>query len=235
MNELTKKDETPSYLTTASGRTGFEDIGADDVKMAFMKLAQLNTPEAQPGTKAITGLKPGEFFNNASRKSYGTEPSVIIVGYKRSFTEWQGEGAEAKLVAQYTPAQFAGIEAACKVDEKGRLFYNGNRINDSRNFLLLSAEHPEDGVFQYSATSTAIGAARKWLTLASCYKSAPIYARVWKLSATWTESPSGNYFKLDPPSDLGWTPSALADIAKAAFERGAAIAEAKPEDESVPF
>lgn len=243
-NELTIRNETlPAFLGQTSGPTGFENVDNDCVSIPFLKLAQSNTPQAQRGSKNIPGLEAGMFFNQATGRIYGNNPSIIVLGFFRTFVEWEGEGAEARFVRQMTPTEFdRDIAQSVTKDDKGKsCLPNGNRIVDTRNFFIISAEHPEDGILLYAMTSTAIPASKKWLSMMQSTK-APIYAKIWELGSEFTEDKKGNYFKVTTPADRGFINEVMFEVVKPAFDEvegykssGATIKAAGDEDEKTPF
>ena len=229
-NELQIKDQSvPGFLTQFWGPTGFETVTNDCISIPFLRLAQMNTPQVQPGTDKLPGLEAGMYFNPNTGRIYGKEPKFVILGFYRSWNEWNGEPPDAKFVKQITNEEYQrDYEKNTFRNDKGKIVdRDGNRYIDTRNFFLLSMDHPEDGVLMYPMSSTAIPASKKWLAKATAIRitdsegdlqQAPIWARIWQLRSSFVQSPKGNYFQVADVIDCGWIPDNSVSAIKNAFE-----------------
>ena len=244
------KDLAPSFLGGYSGNTGFENISNDCISIPFLRLAQSNTPQATNGSKDyLEGLVPGKYFNPTTGKIY-TEAEFIILGFFRNFTVWHGEPPDAKFVKSISPEDFiANYQAKTHLNDKGKIVDDdGNRYVDTRNFLVISASAPEDGIMLYGMASTAIPASKKWLAKASAVRvkdaegniaQAPMWSRVWQLKTSFHDEPKGKYWQVSDIQDKGWIPADIAPAVKMAFEEAQgydksriAAVEKAPEDDA---
>jgi len=130
----------------------------------------------------------------------------------------------------------ARYQAKTRNDNGKILDSEGNRYQDTRNFFLLSATHPEDGVLLYPMTSTGIPASKKALAKSSAIKvkdaagkmvQVPMYSRVWELKVDFVQSPKGSYFKVSDFVDKGWISAAVEAPVKAAFDEAQAYIKNK--------
>jgi hypothetical protein len=223
------KDLAPSFLGSYSGSTGFENISNDCISIPFLRLAQTNTPQASPGKDKIAGLSAGMYFNPSTGRVY-EKAEFIILGFFRNFTVWHGEPPDSKFVKALSAEDFSkNYEAKTRRDEdSGKVIdSDGNRYVDTRNFLVLSATAPEDGIMLYGMASTGIPASKKWLAKASAIRvkdsegnivQAPMWSRVWELKPTFQEKKKGSFFQVTDIQDKGWIDSSIANAVKAAFE-----------------
>jgi hypothetical protein len=253
INDLTVKDESlpaPAFIEVG-GATGFESIDNECISIPFLRLAQVNTPQAQPGDSKLAGLEAGMYFNPSTGRIYGKEASFVILGFHRTWNVWQGEPPNARFVKSMLPEEFLA-DSAPKThrDDKGKTVDDaGNRYVDNRNFFLLSADHPEDGILLYPMSSTGIPASKKWLAKATAIRvkdadgnlaQAPMWSRVWTLRTGFVQSPKGNFFQVSDVADRGWIPESLVAVVKSAFEEAQAYSKSrlavKPaEAEDEPF
>ena len=227
--EVSGREIAPSFLGELTGPTGFENISSDCISIPFLRLAQSNSPQALPGKDKLKGLQAGQYFNPTIGRVY-EKAEFIILGFFRSWNIWHGEPPDSNFVKSVTPEEFiSSYEAKTRKDEKtGKIIdADGNRYVDSRNFLLLSAEHPEDGTLLYSMSSTGIPASKKWLAKASAVRvkdgsgslqQAPMWSRVWELNVSFEQKPKGSYFQVNDIQDKGWIPEGLAKPVRLAFE-----------------
>lgn len=233
MSDLIKSvpnDIVPAFI--GRGPSGFEGIDNDCVSIPFLRLAQVNTPQAQPGPDRLAGLEAGMYFNPSTGRIYGKEPRFIMLGFYRSWNVWNGEPPNASFVRSMTNDEFVSIQASTHKDDKGKVVDSqGNRYQDTRNFFVLSADHPEDGILLYPMTSTGIPMSKKWLAKAWAIKvkskdgtlvSAPMWSRVWQFKVNFVTSPKGNYFQVADATDQGWIDQQTAPIAEAAFDEAMA-------------
>jgi hypothetical protein len=227
------KTLAPSYLSV-SGPTGFENIDNDCISIPFLRLAQTNSPQCQPGDDKIQGLEAGMYFNPTTGKIYGKDAAFIILGFYRTWNVWHGEPPQAQFVRSLMPEEFMkDFESKTHRDEKNKIVDNeGNRYVDNRNFLLLCADYPEDGILLYPMSSTGIPASKKWLAKAAALRvkdatgnlvQAPMYSRIWQLKIGFVQSPKGNYFQVADVTDRGWVPETIMGAVKSAFEEAQAF------------
>lgn len=232
-NDLTSaegKDIVPDFMKNeVKGPTGFEGISSDCISIPFLRLAQTNTPQVSPGLGRLPGLEAGQYFNPTTGNIYDV-PEFIILGFYRNYSVWKGEPPDSKFVKTLTVEDFDAnySKNTHRDDKSGKVVdADGNRYVDTRNFLVLSARHPEDGILLYCMSSSGIPASKKWLAKASAVRvsdasgaivQAPMWSRVWELKASFVEKPKGKYFQVTDITDKGWISASLAQVAKLAFD-----------------
>jgi len=222
------KDLVPDFLDNFSGSTGFENVDNDCVSIPFLRLSQQNTPQVLPGKDHIANLQGGMYFNPTTGRIYD-DPSFIILGFFRTWNVWHGEPPSSKFVRSITNDDFIqNYESKTTKNDKGKIVdQDGNRYQDTRNFLLLSASHPEDGILLYGMSSTGIPASKKWLAKASAIRvkdasgnlvQAPMWSRIWTLKTSFEQKPQGSYFQVSDIVDKGWIPAEASKVVKDAFD-----------------
>lgn len=197
------------------GPTGREGLDESCLKLPFMKLAQVSSDQAKRGSAAfMPGLEAGMFFSPTFKKIYGPKVSVVVVKFYRSFTVYDGEGTKAKFLGQMTPAQFEReIEPSAKRKKSYFLDAQGHRYVDTRNFIVVPFDSPEDGPMILSLSSTATSASRDWCTMLDAVKikrpdgsieQMPFWSTAWELGAVFTTYDEGDAFQFKSPDKLGW-------------------------------
>jgi hypothetical protein len=219
MSDLVAAEQVPDFLAQVAGDvTGLEAVDDSCISMPFLKLAQALTD----GIGEVDGLAAGSFYCKALGKVYGKTLRVIPLKFYRNYNEWSGEGREAKLVATHTLVDFKNMEGSCTKDGEGRIrTAGGNRLVDTRNFLVLNADKLDDGIMLLSFQSSAIPASRSWLTslvnMRMGGKSLPMYAKIWELSASLEKGDKGTYYKMAAPRDCGFIKADIATPVMSAF------------------
>lgn len=233
MNELTTKNEMlPDFLGNFSGDDGFNTVDQSCVSLPFLRLSQSNTPAV-----VEKKIESGVFYNTATMKVYGANARFIILGFYKAFVEWDGEGEGAKFVRSISADIYESeIASTCHRDEKtGKILTaKGTRIVDCRNFFVMNADVPEDGIMLYVMSSTGIPASKKWLSLASGVRiktdagivRAPMWASVWKLSTEFTRNDKGSFYQVKDVEKDGWISAVAKDDIENAFASAQAYIEA---------
>jgi len=230
MNDLMKSDDKtlPAFLDVGGTTTGFENIENDCISIPFLRLAQSNTPQVANPDDKIPGLEAGMYFNPNTGRIYGKEPKFVILAFYRTWNVWNGEPPDAKFVRTLSTEEYLkNYEPKTRRDEKGKVVdSDGNRYVDSRNFLLCSADFPEDGILLYPMSSTGIPASKKWLAKASAVRVSneegkliqpPMWARVWSPKVTYQKNTKGSFYQVSDVADCGWIPAAIATAVREAF------------------
>jgi hypothetical protein len=80
----------PEHLQKYVGdRTGYEDLGKDDIATPRLCVAQSNSPQVVRGNdKRIEGLVAGEFFNSATNERLGESVTVVPLFFFRNFIKF---------------------------------------------------------------------------------------------------------------------------------------------------
>src|SRR5271156_5061436 len=72
--------QAPDYLSSYATEKpeGFEEVGAGDVKVPRLAVAQKGNPQVEEGNKDyIPGLRPGQFFNTTTGENYGKTVHIV--------------------------------------------------------------------------------------------------------------------------------------------------------------
>ena len=73
-------EETPEFIKNFQGEKGTEDLGAQEVQMPRLGLAQSNSWELIEGhARYIPDLDQGEFFNSITKQIYGKKVEVALL------------------------------------------------------------------------------------------------------------------------------------------------------------
>lgn len=231
MNEVTKTNDNammPFFISDDSGVTGFENLDSDCISIPFLRLAQSNTPQVANPDEKIAGLDAGMYFNPSTGRIYGKEPKFVILAFYRTWNVWNGEPPDAKFVRSLSTEEYLkGYESKTKRDDKGKVVdAEGNRYIDSRNFLLCSADYPEDGILLYPMSSTGIPASKKWLAKATNIRvttedgkvvQPPMWSRIWSMKVVFVKGAKGNYYQVNDVLDNGWLPENISGAVREAF------------------
>lgn len=209
------------------GKTGFEGVDRDCVTIPFLKIAGGTTEEAKRGgVKFLPGLEMGNFFSPTSRKVFGDAIRLVVLKFYRTFVVYDGEGTDSKFIGTITPDQFKKIEPNTRRVKSYALDTNGHRYVDTRNFLVVNHDDLDGGPMLLAMSSTGIAPSKKWITLAENVKArkdgvavrAPMWASIWKLTASMFENPQGSYYQVSTVEREGWIDPKLASAMKAAFD-----------------
>ena len=81
MNEVTKKKKseisTDVIDFSSQAGVGFENVGAQEMAIPFLKIASSQTPEVKKSNaKFVEGLEQGHVFNSVTKEFYG---DILVV------------------------------------------------------------------------------------------------------------------------------------------------------------
>ena len=150
-----------ALLSDASN--GLENVGAEDVAIPFLKIAQALSPELKKHDTMnfIEGLEEGDLFNSLDGTFYSGKQGVVVVpvAYRRTYLEWRPnrDGLEAvhdssEILSQTT-----------KGDRGQLLLENGNSIAPTGNHYIFILN--EDGSYnpaQLSLAGSQLKKSKKW-------------------------------------------------------------------------
>lgn len=191
-----------------------EQLSQDELELPFLRVAQKGSPQVDDAKpEYIEGLKPGQYFNTASGKSYGDSIVVQVHGYFRNFIIWKGPKGAGKYSGSMTAEEFRKFEAENTLQRSGGDFVqiaDGEefRYTDTRNFIVTLPEYPEEGVMIYSLSSTGIKPAKKWNTINNTRliggKQTKRYATLWQLKSAGFEKDGYTWKQTATIEALGW-------------------------------
>ena len=196
------------------GDNGFDGVSSKCRKMAFLKIAQAGSPEMKDPAKRIPDLNAADYYCPQTGKIYGKRLRVVIGKFWTAFSVYEGEGPDSKFKGNISEAEFESrVRENSEFTRKG-FIENGTglRYVDTRNFLVLPYDSPEDGPMIYSMYSTAIAASKDWVTKftnnrikvnfqgESKIVQVPIYGQVWNLAEPTYVPDNGGYYRANPPT-----------------------------------
>ena len=212
INESTVQEGT-DFLNQFAG-VGTDTIGVTATATSYLSV--LN--DLSDGV--VNGLgKPGEFFNSGTQKSLGNSVRVIPVAFK---TVWDEKDAGGKTLARYEPKD-PSLKVQLIPPPPGKPGYptlinqdTGNKIIETFAYALVLPDDPEAGFVMYTAGLGSMKAIRRWNTLLKAQKlpngeDAPIFAKIWKLTAASKISKTTNrpYNGVDSVIEEGWIDSLI--------------------------
>lgn len=231
--------KAPDYLSEfATERPeGFEEVGAGDVKVPRLAVAQKGNPQVEEGNKDyIPGLKPGDFFNTTTGEKFGKKVEIIpllkfenrirfrdmdegggILCRSDDMVHGVGENPVNGDCAKCPFAVFGSAKGG-----KGK----GKACNEFKNFpvlVVIDGKINADETMIWSAKSSHIDAAKDVIGLASRRRMADGKTRpamwmcVFSLATEikdWTKSITSYIIKAD---NAGWVSPADTSMAKSAY------------------
>ena len=241
------------------GPTGLEGFDNECMSIPYLRIAQAGSDAMKPGhAKYIKGLQAGTFFCPLTREVFGEEIRLVVVKFYRSFTIYDREGTDAKIIGVIPAEQFnRDIKPHCtRIGRDGKmksydLDPQGHRYVDNRNFLVMDYDHPERGTFLFPMSSSGIKPSKQWATMIQGQKAkktmpdgrtviadAPIWSSVWKLKIGFFQGDGNSWYQVGAVERLGWVSLDTAELYKGVFESmqsyGATDIAGAGEDEGEP-
>lgn len=223
-NELTIVNDVNQDLLAAYGITpgssGFDDFGAEDVQMGWLRIAAKNTDAANEDSKDyIKGLKPGFFFNTLSKKVYGKTLKLIVLRYFKSYSE-HTPGQNGEFVRPVSKAEVDAIPPTSQ--QNGHyILPSGNIIKEQANYLVLLPEYPEEGIVRFPLSTGSYKHVKNWN--GQILKTPDIWTGIWEVSTSLMTSKQGQtYYSIGSEtttnvSRAGYVPLEIVDSVKAAL------------------
>ena len=140
---------------------GFEQMGANDLALPFLKVLGQLSPQVTQGDPAfIADARPGMIFNSVTQDLFDGQRGIEIVPcyYKLEYLEWPDRQEGANAPVNTYPAD-SDILSQTKRDEQNldRLS-NGNYIQETASHIVLRVE---DGQTQETALMSMKATQRK--------------------------------------------------------------------------
>lgn len=144
--------EELALFTSGSGLT---DISKADIAIPFLQVLQSLSPQLDPQSgEYLEDAKPGQLFNTVTKELHHSV-DIVVVDYRRSFTEWRPRAAGGGFRGEHG-LDFEPVFEASRDPATGRAkLDNGNELVDSRNFyvlLLNEAGYSEPAMITMSST-----------------------------------------------------------------------------------
>ena len=198
MNDVTKKkkSEISTNVVDFSSHigVGFENVGAQEMAIPFLKIASSQTPEIKKSNaKFVEGLEQGDIFNSVTKDFYKSI-AVVPCAFRVRGVEWsplgEGTGAPVKI---YKPEDMPALTRGA--DGEDHYMINGAI---SPTYIVTTAEYfvlriNDDGSFercQIIMQKTQYKKSRYWNTMMMNQKikssdgslrTLPMFANVYKM------------------------------------------------------
>jgi len=180
-----------SFMDGAAGE-GFEDVGVEQQAIPLLLICQSNSSDA-----VEAGVKPGEFYNSITKKSYGPSIKMVASYFKVAWLEWVPNGGG--FAGRYEPGsiEVTGDNYSGMTNPK-----TGNKIVETWLYYVLLPDHLEDGFFVFSSTPGNMKYLKAWNTQMKYLrlpsgKPAPIYSSIWQLTTGKDQNKAGQkYYSL---------------------------------------
>jgi hypothetical protein len=232
--------QAPAYLDDygAPGTpAGFEEVGAGDVKVPRLALAQALTPQLdESNANHIELLKKGDFFNTVTGDYFGSSVKIIPLlkfGNRIRFGDMDKGGGilcrSDDMIHGVGDNPVDGVCAKCPFAQFGSARGGegkGTACSEFMNFPALIVNEGKvdvENTVIWSAKSSHIDAAKQLVGLAMRRRlangmRAPMWSGVYSLTSKikkFTEKLSAYVVAVD---NAGWIPDAQAGIVKSAFD-----------------
>ena len=153
---------------------GFEQMGANDLALPFLKVLGQLSPQVTQGDPAfIADARPGMIFNSVTQDLFDGQRGIEIVPcyYKLEYLEWPDRQEGANAPVNTYPAD-SDILSQTKRDEQNldRL-PNGNYIQETASHFVLRVEdgQPQETALM-SMTATQRKKSKMWNSMMSSVK-----------------------------------------------------------------
>lgn len=190
------KKETSEFLSGLAG-AGYDNLTLKDYALAFLKIAQAQSPELLEGEPAyIPGLKPGMFFNSVNKRVYGNVIHLIPVWYDNLWLEWAPNRGGIK--GRHKPGSIKVYGSTF-----GKMMSDsGNEVVETMTYYVIDSDFKEDGILILSLSKTGLKFGKYWNTSISTVKlengdQAPFFAGVWEIKTTLMKNNLGAWFGID--------------------------------------
>jgi hypothetical protein len=230
----------PDYLSDYATEKpeGFEEVGAGDVKVPRLAVAQKGNPQVEEGNKDyISGLRPGQFFNTTTGENYGKTVHIVpLLKFENRIRFGDMDKGGGILCRSDDMIHGVGdnpVNGDCQRcpyakfgsarDGKGK----GKACNEFKNFpalTVIDAKLKSDEPLVWSAKSSHIEAAQEVIGLASRRRladgktRAAMWMCVFSLTTelkNWSQTITSYIIKAD---NAGWVAGIDTPMAKSAFD-----------------
>lgn len=200
---------------SADAGAGFEQMGEQDLKIPFMKIAEKMSEETEESNpNYIEGLKPGMIFNSVTQ-NISEQIEVIPCAYSRKEIEWRPKSAGGGLVGIHDPSQ--GLLAQTERNHEGRdILPNGNELIVTGQYAVMVNEGDDNWYPAIITMSKSrLTAGRRWNSQMANLKvetengkvTPPMFGTKWLLKTTKKSNDKGTWSIWD------FTPNGFVDDA----------------------
>lgn len=186
--------------------SGFESMGADDIAVPRLLIAQALSDVTQNGK-----VPAGHFYNSITGEDYGDTVKVIVCHFQKVWVEWKKN--QGGYVGTYpvngldgvTGDNFKGMEHK---DADGNI----NDVIETWYYLVTLPEHPEAGYMIFGSTRGNLKYLKGWNTQMKYLrtpsgKPAPLFSSIWELATGKDTNKKGNQYyscNKDGKSSIEW-------------------------------
>lgn len=161
----------------SAGLGGFEQMTAETLSKPYLRLAQKMSKAVEEADDAyIEGLKPGYFYDTATRRVFGTTVDVVIAGYSHVYFEYNiqadGKPDKAKVIATHLADALRARRDIDRSNFKMWITQQGTGLVEAYVYYVVIPQYADEGLKIFSVTSTGIPAAKAMNTL-MCTKKLP--------------------------------------------------------------
>jgi hypothetical protein len=157
---LAKMSAQSLMASDARERSGFENMGADDIALPFILVLQALSPQLR-GTTKIKGADEGDFFNTATGEIYKDKIIIVPCAYQKLWVEWSKREDGGGFVRQHSSADI--LDHTTKDEKNRNVLANGNHIVDTAyHYCLLIKPDGRTERIVLAFTSTQLKKSRRW-------------------------------------------------------------------------
>jgi hypothetical protein len=183
---------------------GFGEMGGNAISIPLLLIRQ-PTSQANFDDEKV---KQGDFYNSSTLKGYGSKVRVIPCYFGVLYYEWQPN--MGGLAGRYTQAEFNKLVADGIVtgDAFGgyyRVFTeagapvevaNRNRLTETWCYMVMLADHLDDGFMMYNSTVGNIKYLKQWNSSMRLKKlpngsKAPLFSGIWNIQTVKDKNDKG--------------------------------------------
>tara|TARA_R110002020_G_scaffold165813_5_gene353544 strand:+ start:6741 stop:7490 length:750 start_codon:yes stop_codon:yes gene_type:complete len=143
--------------------SGLENVGADDLALPFLKIAQAMSPQLKKHDgQHIEGLEEGDLFNSLDGTVYKQDKGITVVpvAYKRTWLEWRPD--RDGLEAVHNTSEI--LAKTTKGPRGEDVLANGNTVQATANHYVFILDEKGDGYKPalLPLTGSQLKKSRKW-------------------------------------------------------------------------
>jgi len=199
-----------SSLMEEDAGMGLENIGAEDVKIPFLRILQDLSPQVKEGRPGyVQGAKPGMIINSVSKKLYDGKTGINVLRcfYKREYVEWQDRGTGQGAPVNTYPVDHDIIHTT-KKDAAGKdRLPNGNYLaNTANHYVLMLSDNNIVESALIAMSSSQLVKSREWNTMITSNKHTkkdgtiikpPTFSHIYTLKTISQSNSKGEFFNWD--------------------------------------
>lgn len=217
----TKEENMPAFLKKQNGPArGSEDVGAEDLVIPRLELAQALSPAQKKKDDAyIEGCEEGDLYNNVTRELYGDSVIVCPVMFKKEWLLWRDRQKDTGGFHGAFPNKESAEEAR-QVLERPE---NVEAVDTHQHYCLLIKENGSMEEIVISMARSKAKVSRNWNSVIRI-NGGDRFSRQYKVSTFTDANNSGDEFQNLKIENHGWVTEEIYNAAEKLYE---AIAEGR--------